>query len=291
MEMAYQQFFVRVIIDSKHENARVMSKSPNKTPESERQETETTSTKIGGTLGVEGGMTIGPSPQVTMKVTKMKADDETAGFGKTRNTSRITEHHYDGVIWWGFYLDDLHERERGIEFPDCALPTVGFEFVGNPGVPPPPERMDLQIASYWSIIPKSEVETNWIRTFLNLSISSDNSQATSYSNLCQIVALETVPFDLPPRSDYKATTHVTPGVPDTDHIGCFTRIGVPTADSVTVKQDFTTGRFITCPLVDLPLMVQMLFRRLAGAEHLETSNARRVKTLGVLHKTVAKFGW
>jgi len=254
MEMAYKQFFVRVTINSRHKNARVKCKSPNRTPEAEREEKQTTSTKKGMTRHMEGGLTLGPRPQGTIKVAKTKTDEETMGFEKKRYTSRITEQHLDGRIWWGFYVDDLHEQESGIDFPDDALPTVCFEFVGDLKVPPPPpQRMDLEIASYWSIIPKSKEESNWIRKFLNLSMSSGNAQATSYSNLCQIVVLETVPSELPPRSDYKATMHVRPGVPHTDYISCYTEVNISTANSVTVTEDFTAGRFIACPLEDLPL--------------------------------------
>jgi hypothetical protein len=201
---------------------------------------------------MEGGVNLGLRPQGIFKIYKTKKGEETAGFERKRYSSRITEHHSDGIIWWGFYVDDLYEQERGIEFLDDALPTVCFEFVGYPKVPSPPKRMHLEIASYWSIIPKDKKEKNWIRTILDRSLSSGNAQATSYSNLCQIVALETVPSDLPPRSDYKVTMYVTPGVPDTDCVSCYTNIDIPTADSVTVTQVFTTGRFITCPPVDLP---------------------------------------
>jgi len=232
---------------------------------------QTMSIKKGVTRGMEGSLTLGPRPQGTIKVAKTKTDEETAGSEKKRYTSRITEQHIDGEIQWGFYVDDLHDQESGIEFPEDALPTVCFEFVGNPKDPLPlPKCMDIEIASHWSIIPASMEESNWIRKFLNVSMSSGNAHATSYSNLGQIVALETVPSDLPPRSDYKATMHVRPGVPHTDYFSCYTEIDIPTADSVTVTEEFTTGRFITCPLVDLPLTIQML-----------PDNWRKLSTLGL----------
>jgi hypothetical protein len=212
--------------------------------------------KKGVTHGMEGSLTLGTRPQGTIKFAKATTDEQSAGLDKTRNTSRITEQHLNGEIQWGFDVDDLYDQAGGIEFPRDALPTVCFEFVGNLTDPLPlPKCLDLEIASYWSIIPASEEESDWIRTFLNLSIVSGNSQATSYSNLCQMVALEAVPSDLPPRSDYKATMHVRPGVPHTDYFSCYTEIDIPTADSVTVTEEFTAGRFITCPLVDLPLMI------------------------------------
>ena len=254
--MAYQQFYIEVTIKSHHKNARVKFKSPKRTQKSSGEEKEMRSTKKGTSHGMEGSLTLGMHPQGTIKFAKVTTDEESAGLDKTRNTSRITEQDLNGKIQWGFEVDDLYDQEGGIEFPREALPTVCFEFVGNPTDPLPlPKCLDLEIASYWSIIPTSKEEINWIRTFLNLSMVSGNSQATSYSNICQMIALETVPSNLPPRSDYKATMHVRPGVPHTDYFSCYTEIDIPTADSVTVTEGFTAGRFIACPLMDLPLTI------------------------------------
>ena len=185
MAMAYQQFYIGVTIKSHHKNARVERKSPKRTQESSGEEKETRSTKKGVTQGMEGSLTLGTRPQGTIKFAKATTDEESASLDKTRNTSRISEQHLNGEIQWGFDVDDLYDQEGGIEFTRDALPTVCFEFVGNPTDPLPlPKRLDLEIASYWSIIPASKKESDWILTFLNLSIVSGDSQATSYSNLC-----------------------------------------------------------------------------------------------------------
>jgi hypothetical protein len=245
MEMAYAQFYVRIIINSKQENAGVEGIRPKRTPASEREEQQSSVTKTGQTHGMTVGLAIGPHPHGAITGAATKTNEKTASCEKKRYTSRITEQHDDGVVEWGFNVDDLHEQERGIDMSDDVLPTVCFEFVGDPKVPPPPpERMDIEVASYWSMIPRNGTESNWIHTFLNVPRSSGNAQATSYSNLCQIVALETVPFDLEPRSDYRATMHVSPGVPDTDYISYYPEVRLPTTDSVTVTPAFTTGTSI-----------------------------------------------
>lgn len=272
MKMAYEQFHVRVSIKSHHKNARVKCKNPKRTPKFERREKQTTSTKIGRGLGMEISMTVAAHPQGTIKGIKTKMDEKIAASEADLNTSRITEQDLNGSIWWGFDIDDPHEQEGGIEFPDHDLPSVCFEFVGHPKDPPPPPKlMDLEIASYWSIIPESKEESNWIHTFLNLSVASGNSRATSYSNLCQKIVLQIVPSDLPPRSDYKATMHVRPGVLYTDHFSWYQETDIRTANSVTVTEaEFTTGRFMTCPLVDLSLTIQML-----------SDDWRKLNTLGL----------
>ncbi|KDR68155.1 hypothetical protein GALMADRAFT_43716, partial [Galerina marginata CBS 339.88] len=207
--MAYAQFYVRININSQQENAGVEGISPKRTPASEREEKQSSTTKKGKNRGMAVGLNIGPNPQLAMAGSATKTTERTIGLEKKRYTSRITEQHDDGVVEWGFSVDDLHEQERGIDMSDDILPSVCFEFVGDPKTPPPPpERMNIEITSYWSMIPTSGTENNWIHTFLNIPRTSSDTQAISYSNICQIVALEMVPSALPLRSDYRATMHV-----------------------------------------------------------------------------------
>jgi len=243
--MAYAQFYVRIIVNSKEENAGIEGIRPKRTLASEREEWQSSGNKIGQSRGMTVGLTIGPHPQGAITGAATKTNEKTTGREKKRYTSRITEQHDDGVVEWGFDVDDLYEQERGIDMSDDILPTVCFEFVGDRKVPPPPpERMDVEISSYWSMIPRSGTESNWIQTFLNVPRSSGNAEATSYSNICQIVALEIAPADLQPRSDYRATMHVSPGVPDTDYISYYPEVRLATTDSVTVTPEFTTGTSI-----------------------------------------------
>ena len=143
-----------------------------------------------------------------------------------------------GVVWWGFNIDDLNEQEDGIDMSNDILPAVHFEFTGDSDIPaPPPERMNVEISSCWSIIPQSEPKGTWIRKVLRLTKSSGATQAISYSNLCQIVTFKTVPSNLPERSRYCADVQVWPGAtdPESTYLVEVTR---QTASSVNVKPEF-----------------------------------------------------
>jgi hypothetical protein len=202
---------------------------------------------------VAPSLTIGLVPQGKLGGSLTWTNEETTGSEKKRYTSRITQQEVHGVVWWGFNIDDPNEREDGIDMPDDILPAVHFNFVGNSKIPaPPPERMDIVIASYWSIIPRSEPKSTWIRKLLHLTKSSGNTQqAISYSNLLQIVALETVPSDLPEQSHYNADVQVWPGATDPQHT-YLVDVQRLTENSVNMKPAFIqVGTYIsmlTCGL-------------------------------------------
>ena len=75
---------------------------------------------------------------------------------------RITEDYSDGVVSWGFCVDDTNERQTGITSrfgAYCALPSVNFKFYGmsDSGPPPsPPKRLDVLVKSCWSLIPRAD---------------------------------------------------------------------------------------------------------------------------------------
>jgi hypothetical protein len=243
-DIQYKQFHVRVAIDSHQKNPRSTGIKPKRTPESEREEKRSSSTKTGRTHGVAPSLTIGPAPQVKLGGSSTWTNEETTGSEKKRYNSRITQQELYGVVWWGFNIDDLNEQEDGIDMSDDILPAVHFEFLGDSDTPaPPPERMGVVIASYWSIIPQSEPKGTWIRKLLRLTKSSGDTQAISYSNLFQIVALETVPSNLPNRSHYCADVQVWPGAtdPQSTYLVDVTR---QTVCSVDVKPKFVVGRYI-----------------------------------------------
>ena len=243
VELQYMQTYVRVIIDSRHENTCVVESRPQGTTAFGTQEKQLGATKIGQSRGVTIAFNAGVNPTATIAATATNLTEKTMGYEKTRNTSRITELHQGGVVEWGFEVNDPNHQEDGIKIPNDAFPMACFEFLGDPKDPPtPPEHMDIGIISYWSMVLPSGPKNNWWRRLLNFSRSSGKNMAVSYSNLCQIVALNICPSDLPPRSDYRATMHVTPGVPDADNSP---EVHLQTTDSVTFKTDFTAGMFIT----------------------------------------------
>ena len=187
----YKQFHVRVAVDLHQENSHSTGIKPKRTPESEREEKRSSSMKTGRTRSVAPTMTIGLAPKVTLGGSSTWTNEETTGSEKKQYNSRITQQELYGVVWWDFNIDDLNEQEGGIDMSDDILPAVHFEFIGNSDIPAPhPERMDIVITSYWSIIPQSEPKGTWIRKVLHLTKSSGATQAISYSNLCQIVTFK-----------------------------------------------------------------------------------------------------
>lgn len=224
-----------------------MAIKPQRSQDSDGQERQSSSMKLGWTRGMTAGVTVGPHPTGTITSTATKTREETTASEKKRYTSAITEHRSDGVVRWGFNIDDDNSRKSGIAMRDEVLPVVHFEFFGDSDVPaPPPESMDIVIASYWSMILPCEPKSTWIRKILRLFNSSGNTQTISYSNLFQLVALKTAPSNLPDRSYYRATVEVRSGVSGPP------KVRRPTGDSVIVTPAVVDGRSIvtllTCGL-------------------------------------------
>lgn len=260
-DVPYRQYHVRVVVDSQQASAVSTGIKPRRTPKSEREEKQSSSTKKGRTRDVAPSLTIGLVPQGKLEGGLTWTNEETIGSEKKQYTSRITQQEVDGVVWWGFNIDDPNEQEDGIDMPDDILPAVHFKFVGDSEIrAPPPERMDIVIASYWSIIPQSEPKSTWIHKLLHLMKSSGNTQqAISYSNLFQIVSLETVPSNLPEESHYKAGMQVWPGATDPQHT-YLVDVKRPTASSINVKPAFIQGMYISMLTCQLGSDDQNIFR-------------------------------
>ena len=191
------------------------------------------------------GFGVGSSFQGTAALSSARTKEKAVGNEKKRYTSGITQQDKYGVVEWGFDVDDEKERTNGIYMRDDILPTVHFEFVGGSTspVPAPPKQMGIEIASYWSRIPATPArgKSDYYPWFLNYT--DGNAQAGSYTNLCQIVALETVPSNLPERSDYQATVLVSP-VPGANYLGNDTEVIIQTEDSVKVTSEVFRGMYI-----------------------------------------------
>jgi len=150
-------------------------------------------------------LTIGSKIQGTLTGSGTRTSENSAGSEKKRYASRITQQTKYGVVFWGFHVDDPYNQEGGVNMPDANLPAVSFEFLGDSDIAaPPPEFIDVEISSCWSLLPKAGNENNWLPDFV-----SRLSQTASYSNLCQMVALS-IPSNLPKQADYRATLNVYP---------------------------------------------------------------------------------
>ena len=189
------------------------------------------------------GLNLGPQPLATISGTRTKTKEETVGSEKKRYKNAITEHHIDGNIRWGFEIDDVNLRRRGMDMQEDDLPTVRFEFLGDSNVPaPPPKCMDIVITSHWSMAVPSEPKSNGVhkllRFFRSTQTGKANTQTISYSNLFQIVAVKADLSNMPELSHYRAKVKVRSGVSDTPDVK---RQAV---DSVDMTFAVVDGRYI-----------------------------------------------
>ncbi|KDR69623.1 hypothetical protein GALMADRAFT_49843, partial [Galerina marginata CBS 339.88] len=193
----YKQFYVSVTVNSGHEDAQVSNYSPKRTMASEKEEKQLLTAKTGQTRSLAAALVVGPHPQATITASKMKADEKSTGYEKKQFTSRIRQQDDDGIIEWGFNLDDSNDQEEGIDVSVDNLPNVCFEFPGDTDDPPhPPEYIEVEIGSYWSIIREGKKESKWFQKIFNRSSSASGCQDVFYSNMCHIVALKANPSEL-----------------------------------------------------------------------------------------------
>jgi hypothetical protein len=210
-DVAYHQFHCRVIIDSRL-NSQIIGAKPERTRASEKETTVTasgkmTDTKTGsGTLGVStSGFHIGTTGTYT------RAAEEGTSSATKQFNSKITKQAKLGVVWWGFDVHESHDAnlQQGgnfLEEPELPMATFHFRTEANKCTPVP-DHIDIEVASYWSIIPSPTVASNigWLSKILPLT--SNDSPVMQYSHLCQMTALK-IPSDLKEHSDYCAVLSV-----------------------------------------------------------------------------------
>lgn len=207
---------IRIVVDSHHKNTRASKIRPSKTSATDGKVIHTIGSQEGRTRAVALSATASPLPSGTVSINLGNSDTATTSSQITQNTSLITEYHNEGIIDWGYDINDSNFQKTAIDIDETLLPAVDFEFFGeNPEFP---ERMDFVVASHWSmILPTGEQEgtqqskQNGIQKFISHARSSINfepAQSVSYSNLLHIVALKTSPSKLPKKYGYRATVDV-----------------------------------------------------------------------------------
>ena len=203
---AYEQYHVRVTVDTQEQDADVRIIKPLRTPAFDNEVKGISGSKTNWTAAIGGtiGGIFGAIPTVTGTLTATRAGEVSSSSEQKQFTSRITEDGMRGVAWWGFNIDDPFEREGGIRMRDETLPSAKFEFLGNTKVPAPslPEFVHVEVASYWSILTGDGRDVSWLNTILKSAPKSG-----LYSNLCQVVVLK-IPSQLSERSIYSATLHI-----------------------------------------------------------------------------------
>jgi len=229
---------VRVEINAKDENTKIDVLQPLKTPAFDQETKEVRANKLttSGTLGGSVGFV---KPKATLSLSGGRSTEASSSTESKKYHSRIMERHLDGVVSWGFSVDDMNERQTGIEFgKHRALPSVDFEFYGASDVgppPPPPDHFEALVTSCWSLIsPGSYTTSGWVSWFMGLSPGTAASavQVPLYSNLCQVVILK-APSNLSQETLYRSVTEVSPSNSNT----VVTRQGLHQITSAVLPQN------------------------------------------------------
>lgn len=201
----YEQIHLRVTIDPQERDADANVIQP--------RQTSTSDGEIKGISGwtnswaQTGSIAAGLTRLVPQGTVTGGLSHTTGTSGATERkqyTSRITEKTLYGVVRWGFQIDDESDRKAGIKILGSKLPHASFEFYPKSGLVniPAPSFVDVEVASYWSLISHKQ-DRRW---FLDM-FSHPQSDVVTYSNICQAVALK-IPSTLMKRSRYKATLKV-----------------------------------------------------------------------------------
>jgi len=157
--------------------------------------------------GAVGGVSAALSlhPQVSLTATGSRASEQSQSSEQKKYASRISETDIYGAVWWGFNVDDPSERCTGIKIAEENLPSAQFKCRSDNSSDP----LDVEVASYWSLIPKSpSSNVDWIAKLLSRNATYESK--IFYSNLAQFVVL-TIPSDIQENSGYTATLKVNDG--------------------------------------------------------------------------------
>ena len=256
-DIAYKQFHLRIVV-SHQENAKFKTIKPRKTPHSDGEEKQLSSTKSGRTHDMRTGIALGPHPQATVTLNTTKTKEVSTSSEKKLFKSPISVYFLDGKIRWGFNIDDENFQEEGVELRKDELPTVRFEFQGESDEPeslptPPPEYMDIAITSHWKLTLPGEPKHTWIRRLLLFFRSNGNTQAPSYFNLFQIVALKPNLSKLRKMCPYRANLAVDmdPGAASDPqrHEVKVTKKALEYVNVIPAVVD-SDGKYIICCIVD-----------------------------------------
>lgn len=200
---SYRQSFSQVLIDSTRENTEVQVKQPRQTLAGENQAMmiKKNESSLSGTLS--GAFSI-LMPWVTPTISGSISTKNATASEHIQYLSRITEKNHDGVVKWGFTVDDDYDQVNCAELTEGTLPIVNFVFW---------DRGEDQVPPFVCV----ELSTLWTAPFGAklwgmIADSKDSNLLLSYRNLYQIVKLE-APTNLQESRQYKATINLGPGKP------------------------------------------------------------------------------
>jgi len=202
---SYRQLHCRIIIDSQEQFSFVKESKPERTPFSDREVLVTvsgkaTETKAGG--GAIGATTAGFS--VGASGTYTRAAEEGTSSAIKRVIAKINKQIQYCFVWWGFDIIDHNMQEGGAVFEETERPTATFFFLPNVNKHTSvPKEIDVEIATYWSLIPSLTAgNAGWLH-----NIVTNRSSVAQYLHLCQMTAFS-IPTDLKQNSAHFAVLNV-----------------------------------------------------------------------------------
>lgn len=174
--LVYHHFQLDIRIDAQSEFAYTPFVRPLSTPRYNSEAKVLKGVKKAWNTLASGSLTLLP-PKATIGTSGGRTGEESSNTEKTVNLSRIMYREGRGVILWKFHFVDQFEQESGLALAPEKLPLVNISFAGpTPATPPsPPENLNVEIHTYWSIL--SSPGNAW------------TGSKPRFSNLCKIITL------------------------------------------------------------------------------------------------------
>jgi hypothetical protein len=199
--MVYEQFFVRVALDSQNQRDDVDIIKPLQTLTNDKTRRVVVGEKSAWSILGSIATTFSLLPtklQTAFTATVGQAGETSTSAEQVENTFQINPQTHLSRASCAFNINDPSHKKNGTQMTDDMLPTIDFDFCQDATSPRVSRIIDVEITSHWSAISPSR------QGFLWLNAGSEPLQrAPQYSTLCQSVSLK-IPSNLMERAKYKA---------------------------------------------------------------------------------------
>jgi hypothetical protein len=178
---SYHQLHCRVIIGSRL-RAHIDESLPKRSRFSERETLITVAEKATETKA--GSIAIGATTtgfNIGASGTRTRAVEEGTTTTTKHHIEKISRQAKAGIASWGYYINNPNLRQEGTVLEETERPTVTFTFQkGINKIAPIPKKIDVEVTSFWSIVPSQSHRTaGWLS-----KIITNGSSATQFSHLC-----------------------------------------------------------------------------------------------------------
>jgi len=201
----YTHSHTSVVVDSLQAVANITRVQPQKTQKYVNESKISSSSKKGSTFSA-AGLVSAILPQLTFGGNASRIAEQTTSSDKTQKSARIRQTAIRGVARWGFYNADDFDQDGGKVVSSDELPSAHFNFIGWTDTPaPPPERIDIEVSTFYSLYPRSDTEAT-ARASFEFSDLFKLGRRPSYLNFSKRITLN-LPSAL--RSKHYYTTHLS----------------------------------------------------------------------------------